>query len=172
MVKNYTRYIIWRPQLWFSCSMLIVNRGVVSPTLDVNPTSFVIPCRFRWRGMIIDLQSYNYYHLPRDHSSKFHPSVTILHHKLLTKEGRILATGWTHPTPMTILIYLLFLRSVVQKVTMVTLNAIMILNIKFSILTTTRDPWSRNIIERYCPYRCKLLRILCWPKGSYNHVGI
>ena len=28
-----------------SCSILIVNRGVVSNTLNVNPTLFVIPCK-------------------------------------------------------------------------------------------------------------------------------
>ena len=40
-------------------------------------------------GGLIDSQSCNYYHLPSDVSSKFHSSMTIFHHKLLTREGMV-----------------------------------------------------------------------------------
>ena len=39
-----------------SCSTLTVNRSIVSPTLDVNPTSFVIPCKFFGDNRFIVLQ--------------------------------------------------------------------------------------------------------------------
>ena len=45
--------------------ILIVNYGIVSPTLNVNSTLFVIAWIF-----LGDLQCYNYYHLPSD----FHPN--------------------------------------------------------------------------------------------------
>ena len=69
-----------------SCSTLIVHRNLVSPTLNVHPTLFVIPC-----------------HLESVFSSKFQSSMTICHHKLIIGEGRVLANGWTHPSSMTIL---------------------------------------------------------------------
>jgi hypothetical protein len=43
---------------------LIVNYGVVSPTLNVNLTVFVIPCKLFFG--IIDLQYCNYCHILRD----------------------------------------------------------------------------------------------------------
>ena len=36
-------------QFYVSCSILSVIRSIVSPTLDVNPTLFVIPCDL-WGG--------------------------------------------------------------------------------------------------------------------------
>jgi hypothetical protein len=57
-----------------SCSILIVTRSVVSPTLNVNPTLFVIPCKFCFG--ITNLYCCNYYHLPNDFSSKFQSSMT------------------------------------------------------------------------------------------------
>ena len=33
-------------QFEMSCSILIVNCGIVSPTLNVNPRLFVVPCNF------------------------------------------------------------------------------------------------------------------------------
>ena len=50
-------------------------------------------------------------------------ALTIFHHKFMTREHRILANGWTHPSSMTIFVNL-FIRNVIQKVTIVTLNAI------------------------------------------------
>ena len=52
-------------------------------------------------------------------SSNFKSSLTIVHHKLLTREGRGLANGLTRPLSMTI-----FIRSVIQKVTIVTSSTI------------------------------------------------
>ena len=43
---------------------------------------------------IANLQCCNYYHLSLYYSSKLQSSITILHHKLLTQEGRVLANGW------------------------------------------------------------------------------
>ena len=58
-----------------------------------------------------------------DFSSKFQSSMTIFHHKLLTKEGVILANRWTHPSSLTTFVHL-FIRNVIQRVTIVTLNTI------------------------------------------------
>ena len=51
---------------------------------------------------IIDLQCCNYCHLLGKCSSKFQSSMTIFHHKLRTREGRVLTNGWTHLSSMTI----------------------------------------------------------------------
>jgi hypothetical protein len=40
-----------------SCSIHIVKCGIVSPTLNVNPTLFVVPCKFMGDNRIIVLQS-------------------------------------------------------------------------------------------------------------------
>ena len=57
----------------------------------------------------------------------FHPNFNhprqYIHHKLLTREGRVVATGWTHPSSMTIFVHLC-IRGVIWKVTIVTLNTI------------------------------------------------
>ena len=58
--------------------ILIVKRGVVSPTL------FVIPCNFFLR--IVDLQCCNYCQSSSDSHPTFKTSVTIFHHKLLARE--------------------------------------------------------------------------------------
>ena len=49
-------------------------------------------------GGVIDTQCCNYCHLPSDFSSKFQSSMTIFHHKLMTREGRVLANGCTPPS--------------------------------------------------------------------------
>ena len=72
---------------------LIVNQLLIllSPTLNVNLTLFVIPCKLFWG--ITDLQCCNYCHLPSNFSSKLQSSMTIFHHKLLTREVRVLVNG-------------------------------------------------------------------------------
>ena len=57
-----------------SCSIQIVNLIIVSQTLNVSPTIFVIS----WG--IIDVRCCNYYHLRSDISSKFQSSMIISHH--------------------------------------------------------------------------------------------
>jgi hypothetical protein len=52
-------------------------------------------------------------------SSKIQSSMEIFHHKLLTREGKILANERTHPSYMTTLVHL-FTGSVIQKVIIVT----------------------------------------------------
>ena len=89
MHVNYTKYDIYCHQFFLICSIVIVNRDIVSPTLNVNPTLFVIPCVFL--GGNIDLQCCSYYHLSSDFSFKFKSSMTIFHHKLLPREDRVLA---------------------------------------------------------------------------------
>ena len=82
------------------CSILIVNCGIVLPTLNANPTLFVIPCKYFFLGGIIDVQCCNYGHSLSESSSKFQSSMTIFHYKLLTREGGVLANGWAliqHP---------------------------------------------------------------------------
>ena len=44
--SKYTEYDISCHQFYLACSILIANCGIVSPTLNVNPTIFVIPCNF------------------------------------------------------------------------------------------------------------------------------
>ena len=73
----------------------------MSPTLNVNPTIIVISCHF---GGIIDSQCSNYYHLPSDLSFECQPSMTIFHHKLQTREYRVLANGGTNPSSKTIFV--------------------------------------------------------------------
>ena len=45
----YTKYDIYCHQLLLSCSILIVNRSIVSRTLNANPPLNVIPCKI-FRG--------------------------------------------------------------------------------------------------------------------------
>ena len=73
-----------------SWSILIVSHGILSLTL------FNVPCSYSKRGggvEIIDLHCCNYRVLLSDLSSKFQSSMTMYHHKLLTREGRVLANG-------------------------------------------------------------------------------
>ena len=91
----FTTYDIQCHQFYLSCSILIVNRGIVSPTLSVNPTLLVISCHFwgDYRITVLQLLS-----LTKWFSSKFQPSMTVF-------------------VP-------LLLRSVIHKVTIVTLHTI------------------------------------------------
>ena len=68
MASNYTKCGILCHQFLLSCLILLANPGVESPTLHVNPTLFVIPCK-RFRG----LQSYNVASIVT-HEVVFHPN--------------------------------------------------------------------------------------------------
>ena len=74
-----------------------------------------------WKcAMFIEyIGSFNHCNLPSDFSSKFQSFMTTFHQKLLTREGRILANGWTHPSSMTIFDHL-FIKIVIWKVSIVT----------------------------------------------------
>ena len=50
----------------------------------------------------MNLQCCNYYHLQSGFSFNFQSSKTMFHHKLLTREGRVLANGLTRPSSMTV----------------------------------------------------------------------
>ena len=70
---------------------VLVNRGVVSLTLDVNPTLFVVHYNF-----IKGFWVYNVTiscHLPCDFASEFHSSMTVVHQNSLTREGRVFVNG-------------------------------------------------------------------------------
>ena len=71
--------------------MLYASDGIVSSTLNVNPTLSVIPRKNNWG--IIDLHCCNDCHLPSEFTLKFQSSMTILDQKLVTREGRDLANG-------------------------------------------------------------------------------
>ena len=98
-------------------NFIVGNPDIVTPTLNVNPTLFAIPCKFF--GGIVELQCCNYYHLPIGFPSKSESSMTIVHHKLLTRERRVLANGWTHPSSMTIFVHI-FIKNVIREVTVLT----------------------------------------------------
>jgi hypothetical protein len=49
--------------------------------------------------------------------------MTVFHHKLLTRVGMALASGWIHPLSKTMFVHL-FITSVIQKVSIVTLDVI------------------------------------------------
>ena len=92
----------------------------MSPTLNVNPTLFVIPCKC-FRGIIV-LHCCNDCHLPNDFSSKFQSSIIIFHHKSVTKKVGFGQRMNSSISSMTILVHLFI--SVIQKSTIVTLNII------------------------------------------------
>ena len=58
--------------------------------LNVNPTLFIIPCIFWGDFRFTMLQLWS---LTKWFSPKFQSSITILHHKLLIREGRVLVNG-------------------------------------------------------------------------------
>ena len=95
------------------CSILLLNRGIGSPTPNVHKKSYVIPCIFFCE----------YYHSSSDFLSNFQSSRLIFHHELLTREGRVLANGCTHPSSLTIFVRL-FIRTVIQIITIDTLKTI------------------------------------------------
>ena len=126
----------------------------MSPTLNVNPTFIVIPCKFLGIMGIIDLLYCKNYHLPSNFSSIFQSSMTIFIHKLLTREGMVLANKWTHPSSTTIFVNL-FIWSVIQKLTTVTLNTMFSLNLPIKHIV---QPLSNT---------CFLLRIMCNVLGYF-----
>ena len=80
---NYTKCDVRCHRFQLSCLILVVNCGVVSPTLNFNPTLFYHSLsflegdyRFTLTASIVTLQMVS--------SSKFQSSMTIFHHKLLT----------------------------------------------------------------------------------------
>ena len=91
---------------------------------NFHPTSFITPCK-SW-GIEV-LHCCNYCHLPSDFSFKFESSMTIFHHKLLTRKGRVLADGWTHPSSMIIFVHL-FIRKCHLKSYQIDINYHMTLN--------------------------------------------
>ena len=70
--------------------LLNTNSIIVSPTLNVTQ---------HWLSFLviflgnIDLQRYKYCRLLNDSPSKFQSFLTIFHHMLMTREGRVFAHG-------------------------------------------------------------------------------
>ena len=124
---------------------------------------FVIPCRFFWG--ILDLQCCNYCHLPNNVSSKFQSNMTIFHHRLPTREGRVLTNGWTHPPspiypPSTTICVYEFKRSVIRKVT---IHSDMKYHMTLNIITSVVE---NNIKATQCQNRipcfsCLAITIPC-----------
>jgi hypothetical protein len=111
-------------------------------------------------GGIIDLQCSNCYHLPSVYSSKFQSPTTIFHHKLLTREGGVLANGWTHPLPMTIFVHL-FIISVIRKVTIVTSNTIFSVVFLYSQSHTIRSAYKISLGHL-------VVNVLCYLHNAYS----
>ena len=99
LANNYAKYDITCHQFQLSCSILIGNRSVVSPTLNVKLTVFVSPCKKNLG--IIDLQLLQVLSLTK----RFFIQMSVIHDnissricldanyiKLLFQE---LAFGWT-----------------------------------------------------------------------------
>ena len=130
-----------------SCSVKIVRWARKSTTLHT-----ICDVSFGW--VVIDLQCCNYSHLPIDFSCKFQSSVTILHHKLLTRaekrrEGWVFANG----SAMTIFVQL-FIRSVIWKVYHSNITYHVILHIIFSVAASLQapSPIHSNIEETHRRY--------------------
>ena len=89
-------------------------------------------------------------HLWSGFSFKVESFVTIFHHKLVEKASRIMANGWTHPSSMTIFVYL-FIRDVIRKVTIVILNTIW-RNISYSRRRLWEVKWVSNFSWGHITY--------------------
>ena len=96
-------------------------------------------------------------------SSNFQSSMTIFHHKLLTREDRVLTNEWPHP-PSTTLFDHIFIKSVIQKVTIVTLNTIWRLNVIFSV-----GSWP--IMPQNLPKHCYVNCLIQMVSILYEHIG-
>ena len=116
------------------CSTLIVNRGIVTPTLPVIPTLIAIPCTQ-------NLEEYRFTALPLLSLTKWfsHPNFNHPWHYFITscwqREGRVSANGWTHPSSTTV-----FIRSVIQNVPVVASKHHITLNITFSVAYFSSGP--------------------------------
>ena len=125
---------------------------------------------------VIDLQCCNFSYLPNDFSTNFQSCMTIFHHKLLTKDGRLWTNGWTRPSSMTIFVHL-FLKSVNQKVTNsdikyhVTLN--LISSVAIPILSNMGPPTNLFLLLKVvfnplvtATFRFKILQSDAWKSSS------
>ena len=72
---NYTDYGIQCHQFYLSCFILLQNRGIVSPTLNVNPTLLVIPCNILGDYRVTMLQSLSL-------TKRFLIQISIIHDKI------------------------------------------------------------------------------------------
>ena len=87
--------------------------------------------------------------------------MTIFYHKLLTREGRVLAKGWTHPSSMTIFVYL-FLRCVISKSYWNDSKYHMTLNTILSVVSTTSRERENYRIQAYLSFiQHKSLEVVC-----------
>jgi hypothetical protein len=111
-----------------SCSILIVNRGIVSPTLNVNPTLFVIPCEMFGGLCVYSVAIVVTYHAIF-HPSFIHPWLYFIT-SCWQEKIRFLANGWPHPSSMTIFVHL-FVRNVIQKITIDTKYHVLCIYSKF-----------------------------------------
>jgi hypothetical protein len=132
MLKNLPRHcttlnIIFGVTNFMSCSIPIVNRGVVSLTLKFNPTLFVIFCKNKfgdYRFTMLQLPSLTKWYFIQTPNHPQQCFVTCC----WTRERKVLANGWTHPSSMTTFVHLL-IRSVIWEVTVLTIDSHMIYSV-------------------------------------------
>jgi hypothetical protein len=89
-VKDYWGHFLPNDKKNLIDAMQNETKQTITSTPNVDPTLFVIPCNLLGG---LDLQCCNYYHLPNYFTSKFQSCMTMFHHKLLIREGRVLANG-------------------------------------------------------------------------------
>ena len=108
--------------------------------------------------------------------------MTIIHHKLLTREGGDLANyGWTHPTSMTKFVRL-FIRSVIRKATHSDIKYLMTLSITFSVVSIycSNETLSQWIYKGHFTHEPRVMTMKLWeperkcpktvPRHLQNHV--
>jgi hypothetical protein len=118
----YTKHDIYHHQFLLSFSILIVNHGVMSPTLNVNPTLFVIRVIFFGRLYIYT------YEITIIYQTIFHPILSHPRQHVITSCWQEEVRFWPMDelllhTSMTIFVHS-FIRSVIQKLIIVTSNTI------------------------------------------------
>jgi hypothetical protein len=81
----------------------------VSPTVNVNPTLFVIPCKYSRGLLIYTVAIIVTYQVIFIQFSIIHNNISS---QVADKEGIVLANERTHPAPMTIFVHLIIRRAI------------------------------------------------------------
>ena len=167
-----------------------IKRRSTPPLQTITPPYNHVNCRSHapcyWTHFHINegssLQCCNYCHSPSVFSSTFQSPTTLFHHNLVTREGRVLANGWTHPSSMMVFVHL-FIRTVIRKVTIVTLNTICLECASGSsswiaqfigrgLCTVDGRPYQHHTFSLACAHLKWVLRgyvQLGWPTLIYQH---
>ena len=129
---SYTKYGIQCHQFELSCSILNVNHSIVSPTLNVNPTLFVIPHNFKIKIKIKNLRGEGCYRFTMllilsltkslFHPNFNHPGQYFIASCSQEKVGFLPMDELIHHPPSTTIFVHLFLRSVIRTATIVNIK--------------------------------------------------